>query len=471
MWNQFTTLADYEKRDPWWEARQVSAEYSGSRFINTVSSVVSKIFGRKLLPQYGTLESVMTVDLNSYRPDINVEMLIDQGVRVFMLRVICPGRWEFGNWQYFVDSTFTLYHKRIRDYAKAKNIKVWIIGYGVHNPWMDEDYGYNSPVDEQVKMLKEATRNHLCDMYAWDDEVAECWKNGQNTIMTPVNLLKSISRVMSQSWTEFERNPDGTHKMIVHYSANWYMKKYAQTGYTVWLDNANKDVNTRTMMTWRAWIPLTISGAYDTIRMVFDQFINPTGIQENNYLRLGTNLAADIWQGCFTATGPWCPKKTDGTYKYGIDASISYGPSATISQFVYNANLSYSLVDSTAPSVPGSIASSFVSPDVIVTWSPSTDDVGVVAYRIMKDNVVLGTTTELSFSDSVVEAGKTYTYSVSALDQAGNRSAEAVTSITIPSVPPPPPGDGTYLTTSDFNVWVSNTFQKHTHNSGPPVVK
>jgi hypothetical protein len=454
------SLDEVATRDLWWEARQENQNYRGSWLINMLSKIGRVVVKPpSLMQRFGTLESVMAVDLNSYRQNVNVELLIDQGVRVFMLRVTCPGRWEYGNWQYFVDSTFTGYHKRIRDYAKAKGIAVWIVGYGVHNPWSNEESGYNG-LDPQVTMLKEATRNHQCDIYCWDDEVAECWKNGGNTVMTPTNLVKSVSICMEQTFNEFERNIDGTHKMVMHYSANWYMKKYASSGYTVWLDNANKDVNSRHVLTWRAWVPTVFSTGFDLIRTFFDQWIVPTGIQENSYLRLGSNLAADFWQGSFTAMGPWCPKKTDGTYQFGIDASISYGPSATLAEFIYNSNLTQVTTDTTPPSAPGPVTAKYVAPSVTVTWSAASDNVAVEGYYLKRNGTVLSTLAVLSFTDSGVTPGQSYTYEVTAFDKAGNAGPAVSVSITIPIDQPPSPSG--YVTREEF--------LRHTHNTGGPVV-
>jgi len=390
-------------------------------------------------------------------------------VRVFQLRVICPGRWEYGNWQYFIDTTFTMYHKRIRDYAKAKGITVWIIGYGVHNPWMDEESGYTSPVDPQVAMLKEATRNHRCDCYCWDDEVAECWKNGQNTIMTPGNLVKSVRRCMEQTFEEFERadhDPD-LHKMPIHYSANWYMKKYALSDYQAWLDQANKNIDTRRMLTWRAWVPIIFSAYYADIKDIFALFLVPTGTQENAYLRMGSELASDHWQGTFTAKGPWCGPKSQA----GCDASLGYGPSSTIEKFAYCANLSLTVVppaDSQAPTAPTTLTAQYVKPDVALSWTPSTDNVGVVGYFVKRNGVLIQTVTAPSFADVNVPTGGVLTYGVSARDQVGNVGPATTTTIDIPGTPPPPTGD--YLTVNEFNAWLNEVYDDHVHLTGGPII-
>jgi hypothetical protein len=327
-----------EERDLWWEARQKTSEYKGNIFLRAFVSVMKFLFPKRFqaltVRMFGTAQSLRCVDLNKYRPDVNVEMLIDQGIRMFMLRVIGPTQWVYGAWNYQVDATFVPYYNRIRAYAKLKGIVVWIVGYGVHNPWMNEEGNYIG-ADPQVALLKEATRNHLCDQYCWDDEVAKCWKNGAETTITGTNLVKSISICMDQTYTQMEKNVSGLNKMPIHYSANWYMKTYGALQYQTWLDNGNKSVETRRFMTWRAWIPTVFTEVFALISSLFDKVISPTGTQENSYLRMGSELAADLWQCTFTAKGPWCGPISAS----GIDASTSYGPSSTITQYAYNANL------------------------------------------------------------------------------------------------------------------------------------
>jgi hypothetical protein len=328
----------YAQRDLWKESRDKSTTFRGSWLVWILSYLISLVFKPKPgIHTFGAAQRVMAVDLNKYRDKVNVEMLIDQGVRVIMLRVGGPTQWVYGDWKYEIDQTFTTYYARIRAYAKLKGIQVWIIGYWVHNAWSNEEGNYLG-IDPQVTMFKEATRNHQCDLYAWDDEVGTCWKGGKEITITPVNLLKSISLCMEQTWNEFERWPSGLHKMVVHYSANWFIDKFAKTNYIVWLDASNKTVDTRHMMTWRAWVPTVFSTVFALIGDLFDALITPTGIQENAYLTRGSGLTADFWQATFTAMGLWCPY-ANGKPIFGIDASAGYGPSAVYDNFIYNANL------------------------------------------------------------------------------------------------------------------------------------
>lgn len=341
-----TAFEAFAARDLWWEARNKTAALQQPWWVKLLAWITRLIFGTPVdFMGFGAAGRLMCVDLNKYRPDVNVEMLIDMGVRVFMLRVGGPASWVWPA-NPVMDETFVPYYNRIRTYAKAKNLTVYIIGYGVHNAWSNEQGNYIG-LDPQVAWLKEATRNHLCDDYCWDDEVAKIWKDGKETTVTANNLVKSISICMEQTFNEMERSPLGPnyHKMPVHYSANWFMKTYAPNQYLTWLDNNNKDIDSRHFLTWRAWIPTVFSEVFATIGAMFDKVIDPTGIQENAYLRYGSGLAADFWQCTFTAKGNWCGSQSAS----GIDASVGYGPSKTLADFAYCANLPLSQDDTPKP--------------------------------------------------------------------------------------------------------------------------
>lgn len=85
--------------------------------------------------------------------------------------------------------------------------------------------------------------------------------------------------------------------------------------------------------------------------------------------------------------------------------------------------------DTTAPTVPtGVTATANSETQVTIAWTASTDAVGVASYRIRRGGTDLtGATavTGLSFADTTVVAGTAYSYTVSAVDAAGNRSAES----------------------------------------------
>ncbi len=89
--------------------------------------------------------------------------------------------------------------------------------------------------------------------------------------------------------------------------------------------------------------------------------------------------------------------------------------------------------DTTAPTAPTALAGSSVSAasGATLTWTASTDNVGVTGYRVFRDGTQVATgVTTTSYTDTGVVAGGSYVYTVRANDAAGNLSAPS-TSVTV----------------------------------------
>ena len=133
--------------------------------------------------------------------------------------------------------------------------------------------------------------------------------------------------------------------------------------------------------------------------------------------------------------------EADQAYTYRVSAIDAAGnESARSTALMVNTQ---ALPDTTAPSVPANLRTTSVSVDSIsLAWNASTDNVAVVAYRVYRNgsSTALASTSSLSFSDTGLSAGQTYTYTVSAVDEAGNESSmSGVLSVTTdtPSNPQP----------------------------------
>ena len=93
--------------------------------------------------------------------------------------------------------------------------------------------------------------------------------------------------------------------------------------------------------------------------------------------------------------------------------------------------------DTSAPSVPAGLsANAFSATTVNLSWVASTDNVGVTGYRIYRDGVVVTTSPTNAYSDAGLTAATTYAYRVSALDAAGNESAQS-DAVTVTTQAPP----------------------------------
>jgi len=99
--------------------------------------------------------------------------------------------------------------------------------------------------------------------------------------------------------------------------------------------------------------------------------------------------------------------------------------------------------DTESPTKPSSVVQGEVtSRSVALSWSASTDNVGVSRYRIYRNGAMISETTGTSYTDASITDSERYCYSVSALDEAGNesdKSQEACVDVIVdaeaPSVP------------------------------------
>lgn len=82
--------------------------------------------------------------------------------------------------------------------------------------------------------------------------------------------------------------------------------------------------------------------------------------------------------------------------------------------------------DTSAPTVPtGLSASAPNSSTVNLSWTASTDNIGVSGYRIYRGGTQIGTSGTTSYTDSTVSGSTSYSYTVSAYDAVGNASARS----------------------------------------------
>src|SRR5262249_30586797 len=95
-------------------------------------------------------------------------------------------------------------------------------------------------------------------------------------------------------------------------------------------------------------------------------------------------------------------------------------------------------VDTTAPTTPtGVIASSASSSQINLAWTASTDNVAVTAYRVYRGGALVATLPGVtSYQDTGLAASTMYSYTVEALDAAGNASAQSVAASATTAPPP-----------------------------------
>ena len=93
----------------------------------------------------------------------------------------------------------------------------------------------------------------------------------------------------------------------------------------------------------------------------------------------------------------------------------------------------------TAPVITSAVAAS--AQEVDLTWTASTDNIGVAGYQIIRNGSPAGTVSAsiLAWADNSVLGNSTYSYAIKAYDAAGNYSLpSAAAPVTTPAPPAPP---------------------------------
>lgn len=141
-----------------------------------------------------------------------------------------------------------------------------------------------------------------------------------------------------------------------------------------------------------------------------------------------------------------------------------------------------SAADTEAPTAPANLSASNVTETTLtLSWSASTDNVGVVSYDVYQGTSLLGSITGTSADISGLTANTSYSFSVVAVDAAGNESAAATVSVTtsggsgtgctasesLPYAEGFESGDGWTQAASDDGDWVRNSSSTPSSNTGP----
>jgi chitodextrinase len=112
------------------------------------------------------------------------------------------------------------------------------------------------------------------------------------------------------------------------------------------------------------------------------------------------------------------------TYSYTVDAFDAAG-----NHSAQSAAVSVTTPDWVPPSVPTGLTatSAKTPPSVTLSWNASTDNVGVTGYTVYRNGAALATVSgsTLTYTDTTVVIGGSYSYTVDAFDAAGNHSAQS----------------------------------------------
>ncbi len=85
-----------------------------------------------------------------------------------------------------------------------------------------------------------------------------------------------------------------------------------------------------------------------------------------------------------------------------------------------------SYTDTLPPTAPSNLTATLTDPTTVsLSWTASTDNVGVVRYDIFRNSTYYTSTTMTSFTNTQLTPGTTYTYTVKGKDAANNSSGSS----------------------------------------------
>ncbi|MFR9774924.1 cellulose binding domain-containing protein [Micromonospora sp. MS34] len=150
------------------------------------------------------------------------------------------------------------------------------------------------------------------------------------------------------------------------------------------------------------------------------------------------------------------------TYQFSVVARDGAGNRSAASPA---ASVTTPAPDTTPPTAPGTPTASAVGPTgLTLAWGPATDNIGVTGYRVHRSgDVLVGSTTGTTLAVTGLTASTTYSFTIVAVDAAGNVSP-ASPAVTVTTADPPAAGGcavtwatNTWDTGFTANITVTNT--------------
>lgn len=211
---------------------------------------------------------------------------------------------------------------------------------------------------------------------------------------------------------------------------------------------------------------LTIaSTTQNTVTLTWTASTDNVGVAGYDIFRNGIQVGTPVLTPTFTDAG----LSPSTTYAYTVEAFDASGnksaQSTSISVTTQAAAISYGgggggggggstpPADTTPPSVPTGLASmTTTSTTEQISWSPSTDNVGVTGYTIFNNGSQVGTSSTTAYTDLELSPSTNYSYTVEAYDAAGNTSAQSTALVITTSAPEDvtPPSVPTNLSSSNI---------------------
>ncbi len=244
---------------------------------------------------------------------------------------------------------------------------------------------------------------------------------GQDTTSTTTYLARAYTTANPESLS-YSATSTGTYAIRVNLYSG------ATSSYTLDVTHPAGTADTTAPSQVTGLSASTVSNSQ--IDLSWSAATDDTGVTGYNIYR-GGSLLTSTTATSYSDTG----LTGSTTYTYTVsayDAAGNEGAQSSSASATTSAD-----PDTTAPSqVTGLTATAVSTSQIDLSWSAATDNVGVTGYNIYRGGSLLTTTTSTSYSDTGLNSGTTYSYTVSAYDAAGNEGAQSSSaSATTNSIP------------------------------------
>jgi len=206
--------------------------------------------------------------------------------------------------------------------------------------------------------------------------------------------------------------------------------------------NVSSDSHTVTVANGDTQVPTAPTGlsakatAYNAVSLSWTASTDNVGVTGYNIIRNGVPVAK---VGAVTSYGD-TGLSANTSYMYQVQAFDDAGNTSPASSQV--SVTTPQIPDTTPPAAPTNVTATAVSSNQVnLSWTASTDNVGVTGYDILRAPgtsggtfAVVGSSTTTSFADTGLTASTSYRYQVRAKDAAGNLSAVSNT-VTVTTLP------------------------------------
>ena len=207
-------------------------------------------------------------------------------------------------------------------------------------------------------------------------------------------------------------NTAGTQNRIMIKGTNHIFFDVSNTNFTI-------TAGTTTDTTVPSTPTLSASGTTQTsTNLSWTASTDNVGVTGYNVYR-GTTLLTTVTGTTYTATG----LTASTAYSFTVRARDAAGNLSVTSNTVNVTTLAATTTDTTVPSTPTLSASGTTQTSTNLSWTASTDNVGVTGYNVYRGTTLVTTVTGTTYTATGLTASTAYSFTVRAKDAAGNLSA------------------------------------------------